>query len=313
MKSFKIAILMDPLETVHIDKDTTFALALEAQERGHEIWFVHINDLMMRDTAPCCYARKIQFKRADPCFEWLAPQEALPLDSFDYILVRKDPPFDERYFFATHFLSLCRSALVVNRPASLREAPEKIYSLNFSAVMPQTLITCHGDEIRQFMHDVGGEIIVKPLNRCGGAGVIYLHTADKNFNSLIEMSTNEGEEYIMAQRYLPEIRQGDKRVILINGKAEGAILRVPTGDEHRGNIHVGGSVIYSELTVRDQWLVDQIGPKLKEDGLYLVGLDIIGDYITEINVTSPTGIQEIKNLGGLDIAKIFWDRLPDFK
>lgn len=304
---------MDPVETINIDKDTSFAIALAAQGRDHEVWFVHIDDLIMKGVEPSCIGRQVRFVRDYPCFEWLTDRQAMMMDDFDYVLIRKDPPFDERYFFATHFLSLCKKAKVVNRPSSLRDAPEKIYSLNFPEINPPSMITSHGGEIREFMKECGGEIIIKPLNRCGGAGIIYLHEEDKNFNSIIEMSTREGEEYILAQKYLPEIKQGDKRVICVNGKAHGAILRVPGENEHRGNIHVGGSVVYSELTDRDQWLVDQVSQKLKDDGLYFVGLDIIGDYVTEINVTSPTGVQEIRELGGIDIAEIFWDEIDSFQ
>ncbi len=312
MDNKKIALLMDPLETIDIDKDTTFALALEAQSRGYQIWYVPMNNLLMKDVTPHSFCREVKFKRSYPCFQWLGDEQLRSMEDFDTILVRKDPPFDEQYFFATHFLSLLKKAKVVNQPGSLRDAPEKIYSLNFPNVNPPTLITSKVDEIRRFMVEVGGEIIVKPLNKCGGAGIVYLHNEDKNFNSIIEMSTNEGQEYIIVQKYLPEIKKGDKRVICINGIAEGAILRVPSKEDHRGNIHVGGSVIYTELTERDQWLVSQIKDKLVEDKLYFVGLDIIGDYITEINVTSPTGIQEIRELGGRDLAKIFWDGLVDF-
>ena len=312
MENLKIAVLMDPPETINIDKDTTFALALEAQSRGYSISIIFMDDLMLKDTLPCAFTRRVEFKRSDPCYRWLNEPQLNSLEEFDYLLVRKDPPFDEKYFFATHFLSLLKKTKVVNRPDSLRNAPEKIYALNFPEINPPTLITSGKDEIKKFMLEVGGEIIVKPLNRCGGSGIIYLHAQDKNFNSLIEMSTNEGDEYVIVQQYLPEIEKGDKRVICIDGVAEGAILRVPDQSDHRGNIHVGGTVIYAELTSRDRWLISKIKDRLMADKLYFVGLDIIGDYITEINVTSPTGIQEIKNLGGKDLAKIFWDRLPNF-
>ena len=234
------------------------------------------------------------------------------MDEFDTILIRTDPPFNERYFYATHFLSLCQRAKVVNRPLSIRDAPEKIYSLRFPDIIPPTLITSNSTDIRRFMETNGGEIIIKPLNQCGGAGVIYLSSDDRNFNSIMEISTKNGSEYIIAQKYLSEIREGDKRVICVNGSARGAILRIPDRAEHRGNIHVGANVVFSELSERDNWLVERIQEKLREDGLYFVGLDIIGDYITEINVTSPTGIQEIFQQGHIDIAKMFWDELSDF-
>ncbi|MGK0288597.1 MAG: glutathione synthase [bacterium] len=307
--SLKIGIIMDPLETIHIDKDTTFALAFEAQQRGYSIWFILMENLTIKDEEPFCIAQQIEFKRENPCYQFVNDQEELSLDDFDVVLMRKDPPFDSEFFFATHFLSLCKKAKVLNRPDSLRNAPEKLYSLNFPGIFPPTVITRRADEIRKFMNEQGGEIILKPLDGCGGKGIIYLHDKDQNFNSLVEISTNEGTTYIMAQKYLPEVRQGDKRIICVNGTARGAVLRIPSSEEHRANLHVGGRAEFHPLTEREQWLVDQVTPKLQEDGLYFVGLDVIGDYITEINVTSPTGIQEIKDLGGVDIAKIFWDEL----
>ncbi|MDH5560182.1 MAG: glutathione synthase [Deltaproteobacteria bacterium] len=309
----KIAIIMDPLEKIQVDKDTTFALALESQRRGQENWIVYLEDFLIQDAKASAYARQVEFKRASPCFKILREKTLVDLDEFDYVLMRKDPPFDEAYFFASHFLSLLKAAKVLNRQSGLREAPEKIYSLHFPQVIPPTLISSDASEIKKFMSEQGGEIILKPLNRCGGSGILYVKEGDKNFYSMVELSTKDGKEWIMAQKYLKEIKQGDKRIILVNGEAKGAITRIPSADEHRGNIHVGGIVRFSNMTARDLWLVDQIKDQLKKDGLFFVGLDVIGDWITEINVTSPTGIQEIKNLGGIDIAEIFWDEVEKFK
>ncbi len=313
MNSLNIAIVMDPVENILINQDTTFALALEAQNRGHKIWVIDMNELIIDHTKPCGFARQIVFKRDQPCYSWKSEKEYTTLDDFDYVLMRKDPPFDEKFFFATHILSLCHKAIVVNRPGSLRDAPEKLYALNFPQINPPSIVTSDASKIRQFLDESPKGIIVKPLNRCGGSGILYIDTHDKNFNSLIEMSTHDGVEYIIVQHYLPEIKAGDKRVICVNGKPCGAIARIPDKGEHRGNIHVGASVVVYELTERDQWLLNQIEEKLRDDGLYFAGIDIIGDYITEINVTSPTGIQEIHQLGGADIAKIFWDQLDQFK
>lgn len=309
----RIAIVMDPLSWIHIDKDTTFALALEAQIRGHEISYVAPESIFVKDSDVYGFCLPTVFERADPCWRHPSPGCTECLENFDYVLMRKDPPFDEQYFMLTHFLSLIKKARVVNRAESLRNAPEKLYSLNFPGIYPPSLISMDPMEIRAFMKEQGGEIIVKPLNRAGGSGIIYLHEGDKNFNSLIEMSTGEGQEFIIAQRYLPEVRRGDKRIILVGGEARGAIWRIPADHEHRGNIHVGGRVELAEITERDQWLISQFAEKLVEDGLYFVGIDVIGDYITEINVTSPTGIQEIYQLGGEEIAKTFWDRLDGFE
>jgi len=309
----RIAILMDPLSTVNISQDTTFALAMEAQSRGDQIYYVQPETVQVRDSEVFALVCPIRFVMADPCYESLGESAFESLDGFDVVMMRKDPPFDEQYFMLTHFLSLIKKAKVINRAESLRNAPEKVYSLRFPGIYPPTLISMDPTQIKQFMADQGGEIIVKPLNRAGGAGIIYLHQEDKNFNSLIELSTRDGQEFIIAQRYLPEVRKGDKRVIIVGGEALGAIMRTPADDEHRGNIHVGGQVTLAPITDRDRWLISQISEQLIEDGLYFVGIDIIGEYITEINVTSPTGIQEIRQLGGMDIAQEFWDRLPDFQ
>lgn len=305
----KIGIIMDPIESIDPEKDTTFELALEAQLRGYEVWFILMEDLFLINGEVFCRARQVQFQREKRYYEFLSDVTTFSLDTFDIVLMRKDPPFDTLYFFATHLLSFCKKARVYNHPKSLRESPEKIYPLQFPGIFPNTLITNHSCEIRAFMKKNGGEVILKPLNSCGGEGILYLHDEDSNFESILEMSTKNGKEWIIVQQYLPEVKNGDKRIICVNGKAEGAILRIPKSGEHRANMHAGGSVTFVELNDRDVWLVEQISSQLKLDGHYFVGLDIIGDYITEINVTSPTGIQEIRKLGGIDIAKIFWDGL----
>ena len=313
MRSFNIAIVMDPVDQISIDQDTTFALALEAERRGHKIWVIDMDDLMIDNAKPYAFSRQVSFKRDQPCYEWKSEKIYRMLDGFDYVLMRKDPPFDEKFFFATHILSLCLNAIVINRPASLRNAPEKLYALNFPQINPPSLITSDSGTIREFLLKSPSGIIVKPLNRCGGSGILFIDEQDKNFSSLIEMSTRDGRDYIIVQHYLPEIKEGDKRVVCVNGKPYGAIARIPGKNEHRGNIHVGASVEAYELSERDRWLLSQIEEKLVDDGLYFAGIDIIGDYITEINVTSPTGIQEIQRLAGIDIAKIFWDQLSQFK
>ncbi len=309
----KVLLLMDALETINIEKDTSFALATKAQEKGYDVYWAMSQHLLVRDAVPFVQARHLKFKKETPCWEWMADTAEIPVDDFEVVMIRKDPPFDEDYFMTTHFLSLCKKAKIINRPQALREAPEKLYPLHFPQICPPTIITRDGAEIRDFMHANGGKIIVKPLNRCGGAGIIMLTPEDTNFNSLIELSTGDGKEHVIAQKYLPEIKKGDKRVILVLGQAYDGLLRTPQDGETRSNLHVGGTGSLSQLTTRDQWLIDQIKDKLNDDGLYFVGIDIIGDYITEINVTSPTGIQEILSLGGPDIAADFWDKLKDYK
>lgn len=313
MDSRNVAIVMDPPETISVDRDTTFALALEAESRRFAVWAVDMNEMMIDHGRPGALVRRIGFKRDRPCYEWQSEKVRRMLDDFDYVLMRKDPPFDEKYFFATHMLSLCRKAVVLNRPASLREAPEKLYALHFPLVNPPSVVTSDAKTIRDFLHKSPSGIVIKPLNRCGGSGILYVEGRDRNFNSLVEIATDEGRSYIVAQHYLPEIKSGDKRVICVNGKPCGAVARIPDREDHRGNIHTGASVRPYELSARDGWLLKQIEERLRSDGLYFVGVDIIGDYITEINVTSPTGIQEIQRLGGADIAKIFWERIDEFE
>jgi glutathione synthase len=212
--------------------------------------------------------------------------------------MRKDPPFDLKYFFATHLLSLVDQSkcFVMNDPKGLREANEKLYALRFPEQIPQTLVTSDMARLRAFMSELGGEMIIKPLDGCGGSGVFYLNEQDRNTNSILEAATDTGRRLVMGQRYLPEIRQGDKRIIVLNGEPLGAVLRVPLESETRGNIHVGGQCVTTEVTERDREICAALAPLLRADGLYFVGLDVIGSYLTEVNVTSPTGIQEVNAL-----------------
>ena len=232
------------------------------------------------------------------------------LDWFDAVFLRKDPPFDLDFFFDTHIASMIdqRRTLVINDPRGLREANEKLYALNFPAVIPDSLVTSSSARLKEFLGELGGEMIVKPLDGCGGSGVFHLHRGDRNINAILESITVNDRRPVMAQRYIPEVRTGDKRIILIDGKARGAILRVPSAEETRSNLHVGGSAVACEMTPRDHEICDLIGPRLRADGLVFVGIDVIGDYLTEINVTSPTGLQEITQLYGtrLEIEMIDW-------
>ena len=293
---------MDPIEKIDIEKDTTFVLMLEAQARGHEIYYMGLRDLYVRDTTPEAQFCQINVARVTPHYKFGATSTQR-LDWFDVVLMRKDPPFDLKYFFATHVLSLIddRKCLVMNDPRGLREATEKLYSLNFPDLIPETFVSSDIGRLKQFMEDRGGEMIIKPLDGCGGSGVFYIHRKDRNINALLETATDYGQNPIMAQRYLPEIRQGDKRVIVLNGNPLGAVLRVPREDENRGNIHVGGQCVKTNLTARDKEICRALSPSLQKLGLYFVGLDIIGDYVTEVNVTSPTGVQEVNDLDGVHL------------
>ncbi|MFQ5850963.1 MAG: glutathione synthase [Candidatus Binatia bacterium] len=299
MGALKIGVIMDPIERIDIEKDTSFLLMLEAQGRGHEVYCMELNDLFVRGSVPAARFSRVSVARATPHYS-LGPRTSEPLRWFDVVLMRKDPPFDMAYFFATHFLSLVEAeCLVINCPRGLREATEKLYALNFPELIPETLITNDISLLKRFMEELGGEMIVKPLAGHGGSGVFYLQRQDRNTNALLEASTAEGRRAVMAQRYLPEIRKGDKRIIVLNGEPIGAVLRVPREDEHRGNIHVGGRCVRTDLTPRDLEICRVLSSSLREAGLYFVGLDVIGDYVTEVNITSPTGVQEINALDGV--------------
>ncbi len=302
MRGLKIGVIMDPIGKINIEKDTTFVLMLEAEKRGHEVYYMELDDLSLRGTTPEAHFRRVTVARATPHYRFSAPAFK-PLSWFDVILMRKDPPFDMMFLYATHLLSLVdeRKCLVVNHPRGLREANEKLYALNFPELIPETLVSSDIGQLKRFMEEEGGEMIIKPLDGYGGSGVFYLHRKDRNVNALLETATTNGQKPIMAQRYLPEIRQGDKRIIVLNGEPIGAVLRVPRKDENRGNIHVGGQCVKTDLTPRDRKICRILSPHLKKLGLYFVGLDVIGDYLTEVNVTSPTGVQEINALSQVQL------------
>lgn len=300
MRKLTIGIVMDPVDKIAIDKDTTFVLMLEAQRRGHELYFMEVDDLYVRGGATHGRYRRLQLARATPHAE-LGQLATGPLADFDTVWMRKDPPFDMKFFFATHLLSLIdqRKCFVMNNPKGLREANEKLYAMRFPEQIPQTLVSSSMERLRAFMDELGGELIVKPLDGCGGSGVFYLNGQDRNTNAILEAATDNGRRMVMGQRYLPEIRQGDKRIIVLNGEPLGAVLRVPLETETRGNIHVGGQCVKTAVTERDQEICAALAPLLRADGLYFVGLDVIGSFLTEVNVTSPTGIQEINALNGV--------------
>ncbi len=299
MPPLRILYVMDPMSRVLVDKDTTFAFQLEGQRRGHVQYHCEPPDLFVDRTVPHATARRVAVARADVHFRF-AETGTEPLASFDVVFMRKDPPFDMAYFFATHLLGLVDPAvtLVVNAPRGLRDANEKLYALNFPDVIPESLVASQPARLRGFLDAMGGEMIVKPLDGCGGAGVLHVRREDRNLNALLELSTLDGTRLVMAQRYLPEARQGDKRLIVLDGEPLGGVWRIPRDDEHRGNIHVGGRVERAPVDDRDRAICRRMAPRLREDGLWFVGLDIIGGLVTEVNVTSPTGVQEIDRLDG---------------
>jgi glutathione synthase len=305
-----VAIQMDPIDSINIDADSTFALALEAQTRGHALYHYLPEALTLRDGRLFARGRPLEVFRRHGNHHRFGEFEELDLAGLDIILMRQDPPFDLAYITATHLLELLPAdgPLVVNDPAAVRNAPEKLFVLRFRELMPPTLVTRDRAEIRAFWEE-HGDIILKPLFGRGGEGVFHLRSGDENLNALLEMYEAVQREPIMVQRYLPEVRQGDKRIILVEGEPKGAVNRVPAEGEARANLHVGGRPVQTMLTPREREICAAIGPALRADGLVFVGIDVIGDYMTEINVTSPTGIQEISRLDGIDIAPMIWDAI----
>jgi glutathione synthase len=298
---------MDPLEAVLPDNDTTFVFMLEAFKRGHELYHVELKGLYAQGHQGFAHARRCEVMRAQPHHRFLDEGAPYPLEAFDAIFMRKDPPADAPYLYATMLLSLAdrHRTFILNEPAGLREANEKLYALNFPGAIPPTVVTYEIPRLKGFMEEQGGEMIVKPLDGHGGEGVFLARTDDRNLNAILEAVTLFETRPIMGQRYIPEIRNGDKRLIVLNGEPLGCTLRVPRDDEHRGNIHVGGNCVKADITPRDREICRMLRPRLERDGLYFVGLDIIGDFLTEVNVTSPTGIQEIDRLDSANLeAKV---------
>ena len=307
--SLAVAIQMDPIETIDIDADSTFALALEAQRRGHGLFHYLTQQLTLRDGRVYARARPLQVRREPGNHASLGAPETIDLATLDVVLMRQDPPFDMSYITATHLLEHVHpQTLVVNDPVHVRNAPEKLFVTHFGPLMPPTLITSDREEVLDF-RAAHKDIIVKPLFGNGGAGVFHIAPEDENLTALLELFTELYREPIIVQRYLPEVRQGDKRIILIDGEAVGAINRVPPPGEARANMHAGARPEKADLTARDRELCAAIGPVLKKRGLIFVGIDVIGGYMTEINVTSPTGIQEINRFDGVCLEAGIWDAI----
>ncbi|MAZ17482.1 glutathione synthase [Oricola sp.] len=303
----KVAVQMDHISTVQIAGDTTFALCLEAEKRGHELFHYTPDRLSMRGGTVSARVEPLSVRDVKGDHYTLGEAVRTDLSEMDVVLLRQDPPFDMNYITTTHLLERIHpKTLVVNDPAWVRNSPEKIFVMEFSDLMPETLITKDITEIRAFRKEYG-DIILKPLYGNGGAGVFHLRDGDRNLTSLLEMFAQLGPEPIIAQRYLDDVRAGDKRIILIDGEPVGAINRVPDEGDARSNMHVGGKAVETMMTEREREICDRIGPSLRERGFTLVGIDVIGGLMTEINVTSPTGVREVKKFGGADIAALFWD------
>lgn len=308
--TLKIAFQMDPMETVNIDGDTTFALAEVAQARGYEIFTYHPDQLSYDEGRILARARPATVRREYGNHVSFGEPRVLNLETdIDVVWMRQDPPFDMAYITAAHMLERLKGkTLAVNDPEWVRSCPEKILPLDYPHLMPETLITRDKLAIDAFRAK-HKDIILKPLFGNGGAGVFLLREGDGNYSSLLEMFFENSREPIIAQAFLKDVSKGDKRIIIIDGKAVGAINRVPQKGETRSNMHVGGEAVPTELTPSDMKICDAIGPMLKARGQILVGIDVIGDKMTEINITSPTGVQELKRFTGIDAASLSWDAI----
>ena len=317
--ALNVAVQMDPIETINIDGDSTFALMLTAQERGHALWHYEVRNMSLVEGTSVpgggrrerlrALARPVRVQRVRGDHYTFGEPGLVDLGAMDVVLMRQDPPFDMAYITATHMLEhIHPKTLVVNDPASVRNAPEKLLVTHFPDLMPPTLISWDPVAIRDFRKQYN-DIIVKPLFGNGGAGVFRIKPDDENLASLLEMHFARSREPLMIQRYEAAVRVGDKRIILVDGKPVGAINRVPAAGEARSNMHVGGRPEKSPLTARDLEICEAIGPTLREQGMIFVGIDVIGEYLTEINVTSPTGLQEVARFDGTDLSGMIWDAI----
>lgn len=309
--SLAVAIQMDAIESIDIDADSSFVLAMEAQRRGHALYYYLPNALTFEDSRLYARAQPLQVRREKGNHFTVGAAERLDLATMDVVLMRQDPPFDMAYITATHLLEHIHPAtLVVNDPVSVRNAPEKLFVTHFRELMPPTLITSCREEVLEFRR-VHKDIIVKPLFGNGGAGVFHISPEDENLNALLELFTELYREPLIVQKYLSAVREGDKRIILVDGQPVGAINRIPPPGEARSNMHAGGKPMRSTLTSREREICEAIGPTMVEKGLIFVGIDVIGDWLTEINVTSPTGIQEINRYDNVSIEGKIWDAIEN--
>ena len=309
--TIRLGVVMDPIQSIHYKKDSTLAMLWEAQARSWELYYFEQKDLFLRDSMPYGHARKLSvFKNPQEWFK-LGESTLLSLADLDIILMRKDPPFNEEYIYSTYILEHAErlGALVVNRPQSLRDANEKFFAASFPDCCPPTLIAQSSADLHAFWQE-HGDIVCKPLNTMGGKSVFRLRQDDVNAPVVFETLTQGESVYIEAQRFIPEIKNGDKRIILINGEAVPfSLARVPQGSDWRGNLAVGAKGEIRQLTARDRFICERVGPVLRDKGLYFVGIDVIGDYLTEVNVTSPTGIRELDDANDISISALLYDAI----
>lgn len=305
--ALNVAFQMDPIDRIDIRGDSTFALLLEAQRRGHAIFYYTPPDLSLQGSRLIARGHTLKVEDRPGSHYALAEPRSVDLAEMDVVHLRQDPPFDMAYITTTHLLERIHPrTLVVNDPAAVRNAPEKVFVLDFLDLMPPTMITRKLDDVKAFRAE-HKDIIIKPLYGNGGAAVFRVAPEDTNLGSLVELFQTVFREPFMVQQYRPEVRGGDKRIILVDGEIAGAINRLPSADETRSNMHVGGKPMPTTLTERDREICARLGPELKKRGLIFVGIDVIGPYLTEVNVTSPTGIREVARFGGNDIAAMIWD------
>lgn len=309
--AIKLGMVMDDLSKINIKKDTSFAMLLEAQLRDWELHYMQLNDLFLRNGRTYAKTSIVTVKRdAQQWFRVLSTQ-ILPLDALDVVMMRKDPPFDQEYVYATYLLEHAEKmgTYVINKPQSLRDANEKLFTAWFPQCCTDTLVARDPKQLREFLAE-HGDIILKPLDGMGGTSIFRVSRQDPNISVILEVMTQYQTRYIMAQKYLPEIKDGDKRILLVNGEpVPYALARIPAQGETRGNLAAGGSGEGRPLTARDRWIAEQVGPVLREKGLVFVGIDVIGDYLTEVNVTSPTCVQELDKLFDLNISSLLMNHI----
>jgi len=312
--SLKVAVQMDPIEGINIETDTTFMMMMEAQSRGHALWVYTPDKLSLEEGRVTARARPVTLKAVKGDHAALGESTVLDLESqIDVVLMRQDPPFDMAYITATHFLDKVHPrVLVVNNPTEVRNAPEKLFVTDFPGVQPPTLITSDVEAIYDF-RERHGDMVLKPLHGGGGSGVVRLKADDPNLDALLELHALIGRDQVIAQKFIPAVSKGDKRILLVDGEPVGAINRIPAEGQVRSNLARGGRAAAVELTDRDRELCAIIAPELKRRGLLFVGIDVIGDYLTEINVTSPTGAQQLKRFGGADAAAALWDKIEQIR
>ena len=304
----RMLFVMDRIENEDVAGSTTIVFMLEAQARGHEILVCEPVDLEVVDGSAAARVTPVTVRRKPGDHVTRGePRKVLLDDEIDVAFQRKDPPVDAEYVISTQILGICKRTVVLNDPRHILAFNEKLFALHFPDLMAETTVTRDGRVLREFMARHGGEMIVKPLGGKGGEGIFHVESADRNLNSILEQATGFGRRWTMAQRYLPAVREGDKRILLLDGEPIGALLRVPAATEVRANLHVGGRAVKTTLDADDRRIVERVGPVLRDHGLFFVGIDVIGGKLTEINVTSPTGVQEVNGLDGVKLEAVVMD------